>query len=149
MIATLTIKQLAANKMRLLATAFAIILGVAFLAGTLILTDTIKGTFNGVLAKADAGTDAYVRGSSALDLGFGKSAQPIDASLLDTIRTIDGVDQASVQVSGYAQILDKEGKAIGAPDTGVLGMNWITVSELNPFTIVSGRALRNSRRIWG
>jgi putative ABC transport system permease protein len=140
MIRTLTIKQLAANKMRLFATAFAVILGVAFLAGTLILTDTIRGTLNGVLAKADAGTDAYVRGASTIELAYGQSAHPIDGSLVDTIRRVDGVDQVSIEVSGYAQILDKAGKAVGTPNTGLIGMNWVTVPELNPFTISSGRA---------
>jgi hypothetical protein len=123
MICTLTIKQLAANKIRLLATSFAIILGVAFLAGTLILTDTIKGTLNGVLAEADAGTDAYVRSSSALELGYGQTARTIDAPLTEAIGNVDGVDQVSIAVSGYAQILDKKGKAVGAASTGVLGMN--------------------------
>jgi putative ABC transport system permease protein len=140
MIFTLTMKQLAANKIRLLATSFAIILGVAFLAGTLILTDTIKGTLNDVLAEADAGTDAYVRSSSALELGYGQTARPIDAALVDAIRSVDGVDQVSIEVSGYAQILDKAGKAVGAASTGVLGMNWVTVPKLNAFTLSSGRA---------
>ena len=140
MIATLTIKQLAANKLRLLATAFAVILGVAFLAGTLILTDTIKATFGDVLARADAGTDAYIRATSPLTLGYGETGNPLDASLIDTIRTIDGVDQATIQVSGYAQIVDKAGKAVGKFNPGVRGMNWVTVPELNPFTISAGRA---------
>jgi putative ABC transport system permease protein len=140
MIFTLTMKQLAANKIRLLATSFAIILGVAFLAGTLILTDTIKGTLNGVLAEADAGTDAYVRSSSALELGYGQTARTIDASLTEAIRNVNGVDQVSIEVSGYAQILDKSGKAVGAANTGLLGMNWVTVSKLNSFTLSSGRA---------
>ncbi len=140
MIFTLTMKQLAANKIRLLATSAAIVLGVAFLAGTLILTDTIKGTLNDVLAKADAGTDAYIRSSSALELGYGQTAQPIDASLADLIRSVDGVDQVSIAVSGYAQILDKSGKAVGTPGTGLLGMNWVTIPKLNPFTLSSGRA---------
>ncbi|MEY2400506.1 MAG: putative transport system permease protein, partial [Ilumatobacteraceae bacterium] len=139
MIATLTLKQLAANKLRLLATAFAVILGVAFLAGTLILTDTIKGTLNNALADADAGTDAYVRGTSALALGYGESGPPLDAALLDTIRRTSGVDQASIEVFGYAQILDKNGKAVGSVNTGVHGRNWVTVPELNPFTISTGR----------
>ena len=139
MIATLTLKQLAANKLRLLATAFAVILGVAFLAGTLILTDTITGTLNNALARADAGTDAYVRGTSALTLGYGESGPPLDATLLDTIRRTDGVDKASIEVVGYAQILDKHGKAVGSVNTGVHGQNWVTVPELNPFTISSGR----------
>jgi putative ABC transport system permease protein len=140
MIFTLTIKQLAANKIRLLATACAVILGVAFLAGTLILTDTIKGTLNNVLAKADAGTDAYVRSTSSLELGYGQTAQPINANLTEVIRNVEGVDKVSIEVSGYAQILDKEGKAVGAATTGVLGMNWVTVPELSSFTLSSGRA---------
>ena len=148
MIATLTLKQLAANKMRLVATAFAIILGVAFLAGTLILTDTIKGTFDAVLTKADEGTDAYVRAASPLELGFGQSGGPLDASLLNAVRRVDGVDQASIEVSGYAQILDRSGKAVGTAQTGVLGRNWVTVPELNPFTVVSGRPPRSTTWPW-
>src|SRR5450432_2638399 len=109
MITKLTIKQLAANKLRLLATAFAVILGVAFLAGTLILTDTIKGTLDNALANADAGTDAYIRGTSPLTLGYGQSGPPLDVARLDTVRRTDGVDQASIEVFGYAQILDKHG----------------------------------------
>jgi putative ABC transport system permease protein len=140
MIANLTIKQLVANKMRLLATAFAVILGVAFLAGTLILTDTIKGTFDTLLAKADAGTDAYVRAVSPLELGYGETGHPVDASIINRVRGVDGVDQASIKVSGYAQILDHAGKAVGTAQTGVLGMNWVTVPDLNPFTIDTGRA---------
>ena len=147
MIFTLTIKQLVANKIRLLATAFAIILGVAFLSGTLILTDTIKGTLNDLLTKADAGTDAYIRSSSALELGYGQTARPIDATLVDAIRDVDGVDKVSIEVSGYAQIVDKAGKAVGTADTGVLGMNWVTVAELNPFTLSSGRAPRGPSEI--
>ena len=140
MITTLTIKQLAANKLRLIATAFAVILGVAFLAGTLILTDTIRGTLNSALTKADAGTDAYIRASSPLEVGYAQSGRPLDATLLDTIRSVDGVDQASVEVSGYAQIVDKAGKAVGSGNTGLRGINWVTVPELNPYTITSGRA---------
>ena len=139
MIATLTLKQVAANKMRLLATAFAVILGVAFLAGTLILTDTIRSTFDTLLARADEGTDAYVRAASPLDMGYGQSGGPLDASLLSAVRNVDGVDQASIEVSGYAQILDHAGKAVGTPQTGVLGRNWVAVPELNAFTIDTGR----------
>ncbi|MFN0027116.1 MAG: ABC transporter permease [Acidimicrobiales bacterium] len=136
----LTIKQLTANKMRLFATALAVIMGVAFLSGTLILTDTIRGTFNTLLATADEGTDAYVRAASPLEVGYGESGSALDAALLDTVRGVEGVDEAAIQVSGYAQILDKAGKAVGSPQTGVLGENWVTVSTLNPFTIVDGRA---------
>ena len=139
MITTLTIKQLASNKLRLLATALAVILGVAFLAGTLILTDTIEGTFDNVLTRADAGTDAYIRAASPVALRYGETGRPLDIGLLDTIRQVDGVAQAAIEVSGYAQIVDKAGKAVGKFNPGVRGMNWVAVTELNPFTISAGR----------
>ena len=66
----LTIKELAARKLRLFSTALAVFLGVAFLAGTLMLTDTVTKAFDGVLSDAHEGTDAYVRGASPLDLSI-------------------------------------------------------------------------------
>ena len=68
---------------------------MAFLAGTLILTDTIEATFNSVLTRADAGTDAYVRATSPIALGYGETGHPLDVSLIDTVRQVDGVDQAT------------------------------------------------------
>ena len=67
----LTIKELLGKKLRLLSTAMAVLLGVAFLAGTIILTDTATKSFDNVLADANAGTAAYVRGVSPLSLSFG------------------------------------------------------------------------------
>jgi putative ABC transport system permease protein len=49
----LTVKELAARKLRLLTTALAVLLGVAFMAGTLIFTDTVGATFDSALAEAN------------------------------------------------------------------------------------------------
>ena len=62
-----TLKNLAARKLRLLTTSIAVLLGVAFMAGTLVLTDTIGQTFDDLFADANAGTDAYVRGEAAFE----------------------------------------------------------------------------------
>ena len=70
---TLTLKELAARKLRLLTTALAVLLGVAFMAGTMVFTDTIGATFDSVLADADEGVDAYVRSPSEIDLGYGEA----------------------------------------------------------------------------
>ena len=136
----MTIKEIVAKKVRLLSTAIAVIIGVAFLAGTLIMTDTVIKTFDSLLADANSGTDAYVRGASPLDLGFGEGRPRIDAALVDQLGHAEGVDQVALRVSGYAQILDKKGKAIGTTNAGVLGMNWSPVAELNPFRLSSGHA---------
>jgi len=59
-----TVKTLLARRFRLVTTAFAVLLGVAFMAGTLTLTHAMGKTFDRVYANAYAGTDAYVRSAS-------------------------------------------------------------------------------------
>ena len=63
----LILKNLAARKMRLLITSFAVMLGVAFMAGTLVFTDTIGRSFDGLFADANEGTDSYIRAELAFD----------------------------------------------------------------------------------
>ena len=58
---TLTINSIRAKKVRFLLTGVAVILGVAFMAGTLVLTDTIKQSYDNVAANVYKSTDAVVR----------------------------------------------------------------------------------------
>ena len=58
---SLTIKSIRANKARFLLTGVAVMLGVAFMAGTLVLTDTIKKSYDNVAANVYKSTDAVVR----------------------------------------------------------------------------------------
>ncbi len=104
---TLTIKELAARKLRLLTTAFAVLLGVAFMAGTLVFTDTVGATFDSALAEANDGVDAYVRTPSEIDLGYGEPGPRLDASLADTVASVDGVDQVALRINGYAQLVGR------------------------------------------
>src|SRR5918993_3121451 len=136
----LTIKELAGKKLRLITTALAVMLGVAFMAGTLVLTDTIGKSFDGLFAEAYSGMDAYVRGERVIQ---GSNDTPsIDASTLDTVRSVPGVEAASGVVSGYAQLVDHDGKAIGNPGTGAptLGDAWLDDPELNFYDLVDGHA---------
>ena len=136
----LTIKELAGKKLRLITTALAVMLGVAFMAGTLVLTDTIGKSFDGLFAEAYSGTDAYVRGERVIE--GSNDTPPIDASMLDTVRSVPGVEAASGVVSGYAQLIDHDGKAIGNPGTGAptLGDAWLDNAELNYYDLDQGRA---------
>jgi putative ABC transport system permease protein len=102
---TLALKELAARKRRLLSTVFAVLLGVAFMAGTMVFTDTIGATFDSVLAEADEGVDAYVRAPSEIDLGYGEPGPRLDASLATQVAAVDGVDQVALRINGYAQLV--------------------------------------------
>ena len=119
-----TFRGMIAHKLRLVLTTASISLGVAFLAGTLILTDTMGIAFEQLFGKVSAGTDAVVRAeaSYADTEGVGTSRAPIDEKVLDAVRGVDGVRVAEGSVSGYALITDNDGKAIltkgGAPTQG-------------------------------
>jgi putative ABC transport system permease protein len=135
-------KNLAARKLRLLITSFAVLLGVAFMAGTLVFTDTIGRTFDALFADANSGTDAYVRGELAFDNELlGEQRPRVDTDLIDRITALDGVRTAEGYSEAYAQIVDKDGEAMGNPEMGapVLGGQWITDDALNAFAIEAGR----------
>src|SRR3954452_9699029 len=95
------VRGLFAHKARFVSTFLAVILGIGFLSGTLVLTDTIKGTFNDLFADANKGTDAVVRSRDKIEgFGFGdEQRQRLDESLVDTVRTVDGVAKANAPVS--------------------------------------------------
>jgi putative ABC transport system permease protein len=136
-----TLKNLAAHKLRLVTTSVAVLLGVAFMVGTLVLTDTIGATFDGLFADVNAGTDAYVRGETAFSTGFGDQRARLDADLVGTVAGVDGVEVAEGSVEAYAQLVDPDGDPIGDPTMGAptLGVNWLSSDALNPFDIAEGR----------
>ena len=144
-----TIKGLLAHKFRLAATALAVLLGVAFMAGTLVLTATIGATFDGLYADINAGTDVQVRSAQAVDSGFGDVRGPVDESVLPTVQAVDGVRVAEGGVGGYAQFVGKDGKAVGNPSQGAptLGFNWGEDQALSPLRLSSGNPPSGSGQV--
>jgi putative ABC transport system permease protein len=108
----------------LVLTTASISLGVAFPAGTLVLTDTMGLAFEQLFGKVSAGTDAVVRTHAPYTASEGvtTSRGPIAASTLTAVRAVDGVRVAEGSVSGYALMTDNDGRAVlssgGAPTVG-------------------------------
>src|SRR4029079_12765531 len=91
-----TFRGMIAHKLRLVLTTASIALGVAFLAGTLVLTDTMGLAFTQLLGKGSAGTAAVVRAEAPYNAtdGVGTSRGPISAKALESVRNVDGVRAA-------------------------------------------------------
>ncbi len=142
-----TIRGLMAKKLRLLTTALAIMLGVAFMAGTLVLTDTMGKVFDDLFADVNRGTDAFVRGPTVFKSDFGDVRSRIPASLVSTVEGAQGVKAAEGSVNGYAQLVKADGKALSSGQAPNLGGSWGEVPELNPWTIVEGRAPTGTQEI--
>src|SRR3954447_7271299 len=139
-----SLKDLWAKKIRLFTTSAAVVLGVAFMAGTLVLTDTIGRTFDDLFADVNASTDAVVRAEPTIEASNfdgGDQRPRVDASLVKEVQSVDGVKFARGEILGYAQIVGKDGKALGNPNMGppTFGGAW-NDDELNPYTLREGHA---------
>jgi putative ABC transport system permease protein len=137
------LRGLAGRKLRSLLTAIAIVLGVAMVSGTYVLTDTIDRAFNTIFAESYAGTDAVVSAES--DISFqGTSAQtpPISDALLTRVRATDGVEAAvgSIIDESATKIVGRDGDAVetgGAPTFG-FGLD-ASQGRFNPLQLNEGR----------
>jgi putative ABC transport system permease protein len=141
-----TLKDLWARKIRLFTTSAAVVLGVAFMAGTLVLTDTIGKTFDDLFSDVNESTDALVRAEATIEQSSfdgGDQRPRIDDSIVRAVQGVDGVAFARGEILGYAQIVGTDGKAIGNPSQGppTFGGVWHD-DELNPYTLREGRAPR-------
>ena len=122
---------------RLLGTALAVALAVTLVSGTFILTDTVDSAFRKASADAGGTSDLIIR-STALFSAQGNSLperEPVPESLVDQIMAIPGVKAAWTAVQGYAELVDKQGKAIQAKGLPTVG------SSAGPdVALASGRA---------
>ncbi len=138
-----TFTGLLAHKVRYALTALAVLLGVAFMAGTFVFTDTIKHTFDGLFTDVYGNTSAVVRAKEAYAPGanFSNQRRLIDASIIPTVRAVPGATALSIGVEGYAQLVGSDGKAIGNPAAGAptLGEAWTSGADLmEPYRFVEG-----------
>src|SRR5919204_3731827 len=140
---TVTFKGLLAHKRRLVGTFLAVFLGVAFLAGTLVLGDTLRGNFDNLFTEANAGTDVVVRHASTLSTDPGEpdiQRGLIDASLVNRVRDVQGVAAAEPSVEGYGQLVGKNGDKLGGNGPPTLAGNWVDNRDVNPYRLRAGPA---------
>lgn len=133
------IRSLLARKVRLLLTGLAIVLGVGFMAGTYVLTDTMTSAFNQIIEAGASEIDVLVRSSNAFQAQTGgglEERQPVPQNVLPVVRRVPGVAEAVGDVIGYAQVVDPAtGKPIGTLGPPTAASSW---NDLNGFTIQEG-----------
>jgi putative ABC transport system permease protein len=135
------LRGLLGRKLRSILTAFAIVLGVATVSGTYVLTDSISDAFDNIFSGIYRGTDAVISGKAAFDLSDESGVEPpsFDQSLLAKVRALPDVAAAIGGVAGEAQLIGSNGKVIqfgGAPNLGFS----VDPSQprFNSLTLVSG-----------
>jgi len=128
-------RNLAAHRVRLLLTVVSVMLGTAFVAGSFVFTDTLKGSFDKIFTTVDAGVDARVQSKHSYD-----PAVPRD--LVTQIRAVPGVSRVEVHADAPVVLVDIHGKKVqpgGAPSEG--GMWNAPADSVGPVpSFASGRA---------
>jgi putative ABC transport system permease protein len=136
------IRGLLSRKLRTALTALAIVLGVAMISGTYVLTDSIDKAFDKIFTDIRKGSNAVISGKSAFELseGSGVTEPTFDDSLIEEVRALDSVAEAEGSVDSDAlQLIGDDGKAVvygGAPNLGFSIAN--PDSRFNPLTLVEG-----------
>ncbi len=136
-----TIKGILEHKMRLALTALAIVLGVTFTSGTLVLTDTLHNTFTSLFNQVYQHVDFEVRGHAAfVTLRTAVAVRrPFTDTVLTAVKGVPGVKIADGGVAGYAQFVAKNGQAITTGGAPTIGLSYLADQQLSSLHLVSGR----------
>jgi putative ABC transport system permease protein len=145
------LKGLAGRKVRALLTAFAVVIGVAMVSGTLVLTDTMQKAFDGIFTASYEQTDAVIAGKEIVK-GSQSGAATVPEALLTKVRALPEVAAAGGTISptesNEAEIFGRDGKAMGsggAPRFG-LGID-ASLPQFSPLKLKTGRWPEGPRQV--
>jgi putative ABC transport system permease protein len=109
---SLGLKSLWARKVRALLTSFAVFLGVAFVAGSFVLTDTIFAAFDEIFSESLKGTSVVVTAENPVKQESGETPS-ISASLLPKVERTPGVREAAGAIFSFGAFFDADNEKIG------------------------------------
>jgi putative ABC transport system permease protein len=145
----LSLRGIATRKLRTALTAFAVVLGVALVSGTYLLTDTINHAFDEVFQTANRGVDVVVTPPRIFDVGNDQASvtpNPLPASVLTQVRRVPGVELAAGSVFLPGQIYDKDDDPLitsGAP----MFISDTTPRRFDPLVYVEGHPPRTPNEV--
>jgi putative ABC transport system permease protein len=123
-----TLRSLLSRKLRLLLSGLAVVLGVLFVSGSLVLTDTLGRSFDQLFAGVYAGTDVQVRGEPAVSVDELEGEQvpaTIPAGTVGRVAAVPGVATATGEVEADgARVIGADGKVVSSFGPPRLGVNW-------------------------
>jgi putative ABC transport system permease protein len=137
------LKGLAGRKLRAALTAIAIVLGVAMISGTYVLTDTINSGFSTIYTQSYQNADVVISGKAAFDSANGTTVEPppLPQSLLARVQRLPDVALAAGSVSSNnVKLIGRDGKAVSSGGAPTLGFSVTPAGQIfNPTKLTEGR----------
>jgi putative ABC transport system permease protein len=134
----LVMRGLRQRKLRVALTVIAIALGVALMAGTYILTDTINNSFASIFQTANKGHDVVVTPAQRLGNRVRAQVSPIDEAMVARVRAVPGVAVASGSIFTPVTLLDTAGKRLSTGGAPAFAAS-VVPKRFESFSPVSGR----------
>lgn len=142
-----TVRGVLARKVRLLLTALSVVLGVTFVCGTYVLTDTLKQSFDSVFEQFASGSDLVVRTRAPFGSGEG-TRERLPAAVVDRVRQVPGVEAADGFLTGVAKFVEKDGdSAVGVGGAPTFGVSWSGGDQVGPVRLIDGRPPANDGEV--
>jgi putative ABC transport system permease protein len=117
----------------------AITIGVGFVAGSFVFTDTLGSVFDDLFSGTTAGTDVVVKPIIETGNDFGFSLpEKIPAAVLDDIRAVDGVEEATGSLFWFVQLLDQDGEIAVTTGPPTFGASWTDTNRPGAFSLREG-----------
>ncbi|GAA4252497.1 FtsX-like permease family protein [Dactylosporangium darangshiense] len=127
-----TLKSLLSRKLRLVLSGLAVVLGVMFVSGAFVLTDTLGRSFDSLFASVYAGTDVQVTHKPKLENNFDgpPAAANIPAGLVEKVKAVPGVAGVTAQASSDgARVVGTNGKVLTTFGPPRIGENWTGTND--------------------
>ena len=130
-----SLRNLAAHKVRLALTVLSVVLGTAFVAGSFVFTDTLQRTFDGIFEDAAVGVDVRVSAKE-------EDSSGVPLADLDRLRAVPGVRAVGPGITGPIVLLGSDGKAVKGGGAPSLGLSYLPADQQigEPFTFRAGTA---------
>ncbi len=145
MIVRVAVRGLLARRARVVLTIVSIVIGVSFVSGAFIVTDSFRRAFDQLFSQLDRGIDLRVRGATAF--GSGGGGDPVPADLAERIGALPGVVAVEPNLDEPASVLDADGVPVRPRGGPALGVSWTGEGVIGGRVLLEGRAPQGSGEV--
>ena len=135
-----TLRSLLARKLRLLLASFAVLLGVSFVSGAFVLTDSLGKVFDTLVSTVTSGTSVTVQGVASLGSNDAADREPVTQAVLDRVKAVNGVRDAAGNMSVQTQLVLPNGKVYGTGGPPTIGVTMNPGSPQESLRLRSGKS---------
>jgi putative ABC transport system permease protein len=140
----MTVRGVVARKTRGFLTALAVFLGVAMIAGTLMLTDSVNNSFDSIFSQSNSGVDVSIKTKETIEDSRGAPPPAFDAAVLERVLAVDGVAEAAGGIfDPTVSVLDEQGKRVGIIGPPHFAVS-VVLDRFSPWNYSEGRPPANA-----